>query len=390
MNKKLKIAYFLDNFYPQVNGVVTSSVNTAFEMSKRGHSVYGVVPFVKKDPNYPVDYFPFPTYFQQGFEASFYPDFIFTNPFSSKIVKAMKEFQPDIIHFHAPFTIGYQAIKIAEMLGVPVVGTFHTFFAEPEYLKVIGMEHSKLLYNIGWWYSNQFFNKCDMVISPSKATAEYLLAHDLKTPLTVVSNGAEVFKYQNFNFAYNFPVNIQQDDDWLLFIGRISEEKCLWVLFDAMKIIFSKRSNVKLLIVGGGPTLEKTKKLIKEQNLSDKIVFTGMVTNKLLLESGVLKKMKLFVTPSTSENQPMTIIESIMFGLPIVGTNAKGVPEMIEDNGFIVPPNDPKAMAEKIMLILENKEVHDRLSKKSLELSQKYDIKNTSDKMEKVYYSLLK
>ena len=46
--------------------------------------------------------------------------------------------------------------------------------------------------------------------------------------------------------------------------------------------------------------------------------------------------MKLFITASTSENQPMTILESIMFGIPIIGVDAKGIPELIDKNGFIV------------------------------------------------------
>jgi 1,2-diacylglycerol 3-alpha-glucosyltransferase len=393
MNKPLKIAFFLDNFYPQVNGVVTSSINTANELARRGNDVLAVVPRPGKEEmaKYPKDYFDHPTYFQKGFPAYFYPDFNFTYTFSAKLHKAVKDFGPDIIHFHAPFTIGYQAIRTARKLNVPVVGTFHTFFAEPEYLSLIGMQDSKFLINFGWWYSNQYFNRCDAVVSPGKDTARFLKTKDLKSPVHLISNGVETAKYSKFKFnADKFPVKPGKNEEWILFIGRISKEKCLDVLLDAVEIVMAKRKNVRLLVVGDGPYRPTMEALAAKKNIKDKIFFTGMIPNKDLLESGILNKMKLFATPSTSENQPMTIIESIMFDLPIVGVDARGVPELIEGNGFIVKPGDPKEMAAKMLKILSSKLLYWKFSGRSKELKKKYDIRNTTDSMEGLYRELLR
>ncbi|MBP7552626.1 MAG: glycosyltransferase [Spirochaetes bacterium] len=387
--KKLNIAYFLDNFYPQVNGVVTSSINTCSEMSKRGHRVLAVAPKPFDLKNYPEDYFPYDIVFQDGFPAYFYPDFNFTYTFDNKIYKKLKEFKPDLIHFHAPFTLGYQAIRIAKKLKVPVVGTFHTFFAEPEYLKLIGMENNKFLQNFGWFYSNNFFNKCDMAVSPGKATAEILKKNKLKTPIQIISNGVECMKYQNFNCSYKLTFSYKEEFDYILYIGRVSQEKDIDILLDSLTILLKKKKNTILVVVGGGPSIEDLKKRSVELGIKDNVIFTGMIPNKDLLESGLLKKVKLFVTASTSENQPMTILESIMFGLPIVGVDARGVPELVEGNGFIVKPKDPEALAEKMYEILSNEKLRETFSKRSLELSEKYDIRNTSDVMEKMYMSLL-
>ena len=391
MKDKLKIAFFLDNFYPQINGVVTSSLNTIFELSRRGHTIFGVVPKTNhKSLNFSNDYFPFKLQSHKGFSAYFYPDFIFTYPFSQKIIKAMKKFRPDIIHFHAPLTIGYKAIRCAKKLKIPVVGTFHTFFAEPEYLSVIGMENSKFLYNSAWTYSNQFFNRCDAVISPAKATAKILNEKNNTSKIHVIANGVEVYKYKNYNFNHTkFPLRIKKNEEWILYIGRISKEKCLNVLFDAVSIAMKKRSNLKFLVIGDGPYKKEIQKKCIEKKIINRIYFSGMISNKDLLESGIIKKMKLFVTASTSENQPMTILESLMFGLPIVGVDAKGIPELINENGFVVPPNNPEIMASKILKILKDKSIQKKFSKKSLELSKKYDIKLTTDKIEKLYYQLI-
>ncbi|HOJ64084.1 MAG TPA: glycosyltransferase [Spirochaetota bacterium] len=387
--KKLRIAYFMDNFFPQVNGVVTSSINTCFEMARRGHEIFGVTIKPEDFKDYPEDYFPFPVYFQDGFPAEFYPDFYFTYPFDKNVFIKIKEFNPDIIHFHAPFTIGYQAIRIARKLKVPVVGTFHTFFAEKEYLSIVGLEKWTILQKIGWWYSNNFFNRCDAVVSPGIQTAKILKENGLKSYLEIISNGVDVDKYKNFNFKNDLNIEIKDDEQWILYVGRVSKEKCIDTLIDAVEIAMNKNSKIRLLVVGGGPYISQLEKIAINKKIRDKIVITGLIPNKKLLESGIFKKMKVFVTASTSENQPMTILEAIMFGLPIIGVNARGVPELIEDNGFIVEPNNPEKLAEKILELLSCEELRLRFSKKSLELSEKYNIKNTSDKMETLYYRLI-
>jgi len=390
-NKKLKIAFFLDNFYPQINGVVTSSLNTIFELARKGHEVCAVAPSLSKKLEFPADYFPFSLDIHKGFPALIYPDFIFTSPFTKNFIKSMKKFNPDIIHFHAPLPVGYKALLCGKILKTPVVGTFHTFFAEPEYLSVIGMEKSRLLKSFCWWYSNRYFERCDAVVSPAQATAEILKQNSLSKKISVISNGVETKKFKNFKFNEKlFPLTVKKNEEWILYIGRISKEKSIDVLINAFYEVSKQRKNARFLIVGDGPFTDEMKKMVKEKNIEKKCFITGMIPNKNLLESGIIKKMKLFVTASTSENQPMTILESMIFGLPIIGPDAKGIPEMIEGNGFAVKPGSIEDLAEKIMILLKNKNLYKKFSLKSLQLSDKYDIAKTTSQMEKLYYSILK
>ena len=160
-------------------------------------------------------------------------------------------------------------------------------------------------------------------------------------------------------------------------------------MLEAFQIVIKKRPKAKLLIVGDGPYMKELKDMVKNKNMDSKVTLSGMIPNKNLLESGIIKKMKLFATASTSENQPMTILEAIMFGLPVAGPDAKGVPELIEGNGYIVKPNSSDQLAGKIIKILENKNIYKKFSNKSLELSKKYDIVKTTDKMEELYYNTI-
>ena len=205
-----------------------------------------------------------------------------------------------------------------------------------------------------------------------------------------MSNGVEVKKYQNFTFTGQTFFDEDPNKDYIIYTGRVSEEKCLEVLLDAMAITAKQRPQTVLVVVGGGPSISKLKKKAAKMGISDNVIFTGMIPNKNLLQSGLLKRMKLFVTASTSENQPMTIIEAIAFGLPIVGVNAKGVPELIEDNGIIVEPNQPPLLADAIMKILNDPALHKQYSDRSIALSEKYDIANTTKKMLELYEKTIK
>ncbi len=386
---KLNIAMFMDNYYPQINGVVTSAINTSIELERRGHNVYGVAPMPESFDDYQDDYFPLPTHFVKGFEIGVYPDFQFSWPFDGKLFNEMREFKPDLIHFHAPMPIGFQAINIARKLKIPVIGTFHTFFAEPEYLSVVGLEKWKWLQRFGWWYSNFYFLRCDGVISPGIATASFLKMKGLKNDIEIISNGVQGVKYRAGDFFNNTGFNLDDGNKWLLYVGRVSKEKCMDTLLEGFKIIHKKDNKTRLLIVGGGPYLNTLKNGIERDGYKDTIIFTGSIPNKDLMESGIYKKAKMFVTASTSENQPMTILESICMGLPVVGADAKGIPELIEGNGFTFKPNDPEDMAAKVLDILNNNDLYEEFSKKSIELSLKYDITNTTVKMENFYYSII-
>jgi len=388
-NSKLNIAVFMDNFYPQINGVVTSAINTCRELDKRGHNVYGVAPMPEDFDNYADDYFNYPLHFVKGFEVGIYPDFQFSWPFDRELLNVMREFKPDIIHFHAPMPIGFQAIRIARELGVPVVGTFHTFFAEPEYLSIVGLEKWKWLQRFGWWYSNFYFSRCDGVVSPGIATASFLKQKGLKKPIEIISNGVEGKKYRSEEFTNITGVEPDQTKKWILYVGRVSKEKCMDELIRAFELVYSKDKDAALLIVGDGPYRKELNRKTDAGGFAGKIVYTGAIPNKDLLESGIFQKVKLFVTASTSENQPMTILESIAFGLPIVGVDAKGVPELVEENGFIVPPGKPHLMADRILEIINNDELRKKLCKISLDLSEKYDITNTTVKMESYYRTII-
>jgi glycosyltransferase involved in cell wall biosynthesis len=133
----MKVAHFTDTFYPSLNGVVTSVVNLSKALTDQGHSVTIFAPHPPHDKDLHWDYPEIKLELLPSMPALFYPDFRLSSPLSMEVLRLMNEDQPDIIHFHTPLTVGFAGILIGKMKKIPVVGTFHTYFMEPEYLQVV-------------------------------------------------------------------------------------------------------------------------------------------------------------------------------------------------------------------------------------------------------------
>ena len=162
----------------------------------------------------------------------------------------------------------------------------------------------------------------------------------------------------------------------------------MW-LIKAMEHVLPARPRAHLVIVGDGPARRELAELVRTRGLDGQVTFTGMIKNDRLLASGLLGAAKVFATASTSENQPMTILEAMIFGLPIVGVNARGVPEMIQGNGFVCPPEDPEAMGASLLGLLSDEEMWRRMSAVSKQLAAEYSIERTTDRLEKLYWEMI-
>jgi 1,2-diacylglycerol 3-alpha-glucosyltransferase len=130
----MRIAIFTDCFVPQINGVVTSLFNLVKGLSDSGHHVFIVAPKYYrryKEFAYPkVRVLRIPSV-----PAFFYPDYRLTFPVDLKILAILRKSDIDIINFETPLTVGLTGIIMARMLNKPLIGRFHTFIADPQYLK---------------------------------------------------------------------------------------------------------------------------------------------------------------------------------------------------------------------------------------------------------------
>ncbi len=386
----MKIAIFTDCFLPQINGVVTSTVTFAKGMAKRGHTVYVFAPKNGDNgddgelshPNIIVTRVP-------SLPAFFYKNFRFTSPFSYKIYKYLKRINVDIIHFHTPIGLGLQAIIHSKLLGAPLVGTFHTFFPNREYLKHAGLSNW-LFHKIAWLYSKFFYNRCRLISCPSKGAKNELLHHNFRSRIIVVSNGIDL---DLFGQSENDKTlhNRGNDKDLILYVGRIAHEKNIIFMIDCFRKVVERSPKTKLLIVGDGPQMDELKERISGHSLEDNVIITGEIQHSALSKSSIFESCKLFITASFTETQGITTLEAQANNLVCVGVDSTGTNELIKDgvNGYVVKKNDKDGFASKVLTLLSDEALYNKMRKNTVIEIQKHDIKKIILIWEREYRNLL-
>ena len=380
----MKIAFFTDSFLPQINGVVTQIKNISKELQKRGHDVLIVCPsknqkhHKKKINNVKVictSSVTFPTY----------DDYKITSPTSKKVLKELKKFNPDLVHVHTPFGVGWLGLRYGNRLKVPVIGTYHTLIPEfLMYLPLPFLKGTSFAKKAAWRYTNLFYNKCDVITTPSKVMKKELEKNG-SNKITVLPNAIdfELFnKYKKKKYETRKPK--------LLYFGRIGFEKNIEVIIFALKHLLWKRHNLTLTIMGSGPALKYLKQIVKEEKLKNYVTFQKPLGEKELAKH--ISKHDVFATASTIETQGLTIAESMAAGIPCVGTDFLAIPNSIHDNenGFLFTPYDFLEAARKIEALLKSVPLRKRFGKKGINFSRQFSLDNIVTETEELYAKTLK
>jgi 1,2-diacylglycerol 3-alpha-glucosyltransferase len=344
---EMRIALFTDTFLPQVNGVVRSVVTTANELVRRGHAVAVFTMDVSRiegeggpqgelEPG--VQVFPFPSFTLPGFrhiQARF--------PTIARPLAKLRRFRPDVIHLHTIFTVGWEAVACAKLLGCPLVGSHHGFLAE--YLSNFRLDYA-VIKRLLRRYLAFFYNRCSLVITPARALERELLEHGLRRPVHVLSNPIDLGRFSTPVHKAALRARFGMDWPTAVHLGRLVEQKRVEVVLEGFARLRSGGFDAVLMIIGDGRERPRLEGLARSLGISDRIVWTGMLHGAPLVER--LAACDVFLSASTTEVQPLVFLEAMALGLPAIGVRAGGVPELVSDgrSGCLVTPDDPEALAQ--------------------------------------------
>jgi 1,2-diacylglycerol 3-alpha-glucosyltransferase len=389
----MKIAIFSDAFPPQVNGIVTHLTESVNMFLCRKHRLLFFAP---KQPKIPKNFSlgkGIELYTLKSFPLMVYENWRITLPFSPFVLFKIKSFKPDVIHFHTPFTIGLNGIVAAKILKIPLVGTFHGYFMEPEYLRIanldkFSLDKSPTINNLGWQYARLFYNRADVIVAPSQYTKLDLENHKFAPPIQTISNGISLSKINGHGVISHIN-RIFLPKNYFLYAGRISKEKSLDVLINAFSQFSKINQAVHLVLVGDGPAKNELKNLVSFHNLTSRIHFVGIVEHDILIKSNILRNAIAFVTTSKSETQAISALEALGFGLPLIGVKSRAVPELIDGNGILCGPDNIQQISQALHMIINNKTLRIEYSRRSLQIAKKHSIDITVGKLEALYEGLI-
>ena len=364
----MKIVYFTDILFPINNGTSTAILNLSTALSERGHEVIVIGPKPNKKNYEKLSNIPFQIKFFPSIPGPLYPDFRLGIPGSPSSIELIKKINPDIIHVQTPFTIGWTGIVLGRILKKPVVATAHGYFMDDDVLRLWNIKYSrKNISDLLWKYFIFQYNQCDFVTAPATLMQKDLIARGLKKKSTVIQNTIDEKHMQTASTqsVRTLKKKLLLKENVVLYVGRLSLEKNLDVLLKSIAYVIKEIPQTSLILIGDGPAIEKLQKLVKQLNITDHVLFLGVMKQKDLLTKGYFQLADVFATASTSEVQPVSLIEAFYFHLPVVAVSAKGAGETARDVGLLAKPYDEIDLAQNIIKVL----VNHRLQKKLQEAS---------------------
>lgn len=225
-------------------------------------------------------------------------------------------------------------------------------------------------------------NKAKNITVVSKALEEEVKKLYPKAKVEIISMGCDTLKFGKAYFKKNY---FDQDNKKvILFVGRLAEKKGVTYLIDAMKYI-----DGKLVIVGDGPL--KNSLMKQAERYGDRIVFWGAKTHEEL--KTIYASADIFVAPSVTakdgdkEGLGLVLLEAMASGLPVVGSDSGGIPEIVKDgyNGFLVAERDVEGLAKRINILLNSDRIRNKFSENGLKAAAERDYKKIAEK----YYKLI-
>ena len=316
----MRVAIITENFLPKLDGVTRTLARLLEYLQGHGHQVLLLGPESGME-----EYAGAEIVGTAGVPFPFYPELKF-NFFRPLFLRRLSEFQPDIVHLVDPVILGAAGLAAARMLGKPLISSYHTNLAA--YCGHFGFT---LLAQPMWSYNRFIHNQCALTFCPSPSTASMLGTQGFQR-VRIWPRGVDIssFRPEQRDASKRASWLDGSEKVVLLYAGRVSWEKNLRLLIKAYQEM--DHTNCHLVIVGDGPALRE----IKQELDGLPVTFTGYLQGEEL--ASTYASADLFAFPSKTETFGQVVLEAMASGLPVVGLQAEGVCDIVEDGktGFLL------------------------------------------------------
>ena len=380
--KPLRILIGADTFAPDVNGAAKFAERLAAGLVVRGHEVHVMAPAPSRKHG---------TFVEEHEGQSFtvhrlrswrwYPhDWLrFALPWrvranSRRILDLVK---PDVVHFQSHIIVGRGLSIEAQKRGIRIIGTNHFMPENLLEFTLIPKAWQERAITLAWKAAGRSFGRAEAVTTPTKRAAAFLEQYTGLRGVHAISCGIDASNYT--------PDFEPRTENRILFVGRVTGEKQIDVLLNAMTLL-PPELNAQLEIAGGGDQKRNLEALAVNLGIADRVTFRGYVTEEELRDA--YHRSTLFAMPSIAELQSIATMEAMASGLPIVAANAMALPHLAHDgeNGFLFEPGNSADLAAKITEVLQMpQEQLDAFKRESLRIVAAHDIQRTLTTFESLY-----
>jgi glycosyltransferase involved in cell wall biosynthesis len=295
-----------------------------------------------------------------------------------EIRKAIKKFNPDIVHCHS---------FMGGLLGRLVVrGKIPTVFTPHGWGFNVGTPFSRKMTALIFEKINSHFT--DKIICVSEFGKKLALNFKIAKPskFTVIYNGIEdVLPTVRCAKKKNNIVNF-------MFVGRLTEPKDPIFLLSAITKLKPKvRKKVVVTIVGKGEKAKDVKNFVLKHKIEKQVFLTGVLSRQDVFEN-LCNEADVFVLISRWEGLPITVLEAMSAGLPVIVSKVGGIPELVsEKEGFLIKRGDSKEMVKAITKLVKDESTRREMGNRArAKIKRNFTLSKMFDKVENVYNDLLK
>ena len=276
--------------------------------------------------------------------------------------------QYDIIHAHFIIPTSPLARSIRRHTRIPYLVTCHGSDVPGYNPDRFGIEHKLLL---PFW--KKLVRSADALVSPSENLKQLILSHCPELNIAVIPNGYEPARFDASRPRKN---NI-------LLCSRLFRRKGFQYVIEAVKDL---TLDWQVHIIGDGTYLDELKAAAKGSNTP--IVFHGWLERDSARFKELYETSSIFVLPSEAENFPTVLLEAMSAGLAVIASTAGGCPEVVGDAGLLAPPKNPTEIRQKILYLVENKEIRLQYAKRGQERTRQFTWPIVAEQYAAIYQQL--
>ena len=393
----MKIGYFIGHF-PYINmvnkpdyikayahgGTEIAAYSLAVQMAKRGNEIDVFTTSIDSRNSLEI----YPNMRIHRYATSFK---IASANASFKLIYKPLNYGLDIIHAHSPIPYSdLPALFYAKRKNVPFVLTYQFDGQETggSFMRNTGVS----VYNR--FFINKVLGSAEVIIATTKSYAdESTFLKHYKDKIVVIPNGINIeevtttLTQEESRNRLGLPIESQI----ILFFGSLVPYKGPDILLKAFKIIKDEVPMVKLIFAGRGQMLHELRDLVRKFNLEDDVIFLGFVEEEE--KPLYYKASDIFCLPSTTMAESFGIVnlEAMASGIPIVGSNLGGIPDIVKDgeNGLLAKPRNVQSLADALLHLLKNEDLKKRMGNKGLKRVKDYSWDKIAKETEQLYRSIL-
>jgi N-acetyl-alpha-D-glucosaminyl L-malate synthase BshA len=357
--------------YPTFGGSGILATRLGVELAKRGHEVHFIT-YERPIAIHGVDYKNVHVHLVSVIEYPLFKYPPYTIALGSEMFRVTKRHHLDLIHVHYSIPHSTAAYLSREMTGKPYAVTLHgsdvtILGSDPAYMPVNA--HS--------------VERADAITAVSA-----FLAREARDRLGIRKEIRVIPNFVDSDAFSPAPCEVLERDAGrdltVIHVSNFRPIKRIQDLVNAMKIVVKQAPGARLVLVGDGPERHMVEGLVERLDLKGSVLLTGYRSDvPQLLRCG-----DVVVLCSETESSPLTLLEGMSCGLPVVATGVGGIPEIVEDgvNGLLVPPKHPEAIAEKILELNADGSLRARLGEAARRtVLERYTAERVVSQYEKVY-----